>query len=290
MPFRNRDELLAKIVYVFSEQPEIREITLFGSNADGTADIYSDIDIRVHSNDLLKTQTNYLPLINGISPILETLLIQSDGENFAQMIMLRDYSPYHKIDFGICSGLSTFTPSKSIFKKDNLKICDSKLQILPIINDVKYNLDYLLFRIPRITKCFFRKNAVGYKKWNETLDIVLGLLFEKYHSYKKISHHNAFSRRRLKNLYGFLDSSDKETINKILPYPGELNLADSFLAALKLAVTISKEKATHFNVDLNEGFISYIEAFCTEECKKINEVEQLRDYWTIPVDKFDPIF
>ncbi|MHB8087731.1 MAG: aminoglycoside 6-adenylyltransferase [Anaerolineaceae bacterium] len=117
MEFRSREELLNKIVCVFSEQPEVREITLFGSNADATEDNYSDIDIRVHSNDLLCTQKKYLQLINSISPIFEKLIIQSDSENFAQMTMLRDYSPYHKIDFGICSGACVFTPSRLVNKK-----------------------------------------------------------------------------------------------------------------------------------------------------------------------------
>lgn len=286
----SREELLDKIVKVFTEQSEVREITIFGSNADKTADCYSDIDLRVHSNDLLRTQKTYLQLINSISPIFETLAIQSDSENMAQMIMLRGYSPYHKIDFGICSGACVFTPSRSVYKNEKVITIDSKLQIFPITNVVKYNLDYQLFRVPRIIKCFFRKNVAGYKKWNETVNLVLGLLFEKYHTYKKISQTKEFSRRRTKILYGLLNAEDKNAFNNILPYTGELNLVDSYMAALKIMIAISKEKAAHFDIGLNEEFITFIENFCEEECHKLDEQELLRDYWTIPLDKIELLF
>ncbi|MBA4385693.1 MAG: hypothetical protein C0410_13225 [Anaerolinea sp.] len=282
MAFRRRDELLEKVIRIFSEQPEVREITLFGSNADATADRYSDIDIRVHSNDLLSTQKKYLQLLGSISPILETLVIQSDSENLAQMIMLRDYSPYHKIDFGICSGPCAFKPSRSVYRNENAPINDSKLHFFPITYDVKYNLDYQLFRVPRITKCFFRKDIKGYKKWQETVDLVLGLLFEKYSAYKKISHKNEFSKRRIRNLCGRLKAEDKDAFDKILPRSGEVNLTDSYLAALKLMIALSKEKTTHLNIRLNEEFTTYIENFCEEECNKLNDDELLREYWTNP--------
>ncbi|HCS39134.1 MAG TPA: hypothetical protein DIW44_06050 [Anaerolineaceae bacterium] len=290
MEFRSRVELLNKIVCVFSEQPEVREITLFGSCADATEDNYSDIDIRVHSNDLLCTQSKYLQLINNISPIFETLNIQSDSENLAQMIMLRDYSPYHKIDFGISSGDCIFSPSQSIYKNEQTKFNDSKLQTLPATKDIKYDLDYLLFRVPRITKCFFRKDIKGYKKWRETVNLLLGLLFEKYHTYKKSSHKNVFSRRKISNLYRRLNTADKMAFDKILPQSGELNLVDSFLEALKLIIAISKDKAAHFNIFLNEDFITYIENFCDDECNKVNEEQHLRNYWTISLDKIDIMF
>ncbi len=290
MQNQSRDELLDNIINVFSKQAEVREITLFGSNADDTKDYYSDIDIRIHSNDLFSTQSKYLQLLGGISPVLETLVIQSDQKNLAQMIMLRDYSPYHKIDFGICSGPCVFTPSLSVYKNVNAAFNESKLQILPITNDVKYGLDYLLFRVPRITKCFFRKDMKGYIKWQETVNLMLGLFFEKYHTYKKISHMNSFSRRRITNLYSLLNDTDKKVFDKVLPHSGDLNLADSFLAALKLIITISKDKAAHFDIALNEEFITSIEEFCAEECNKLSEVELLREYWTIPLDKIDIMF
>lgn len=290
MAFRRRDELLDNIVSVFSEQPEVREITLFGSNADASTDRYSDIDIRIHSNDLLCTQKNYLQLISSISPIFETLVIQSDNYNMAQMIMLKGFSPYHKIDFGICSGSSVFTPSRSIYKNDNAIVNDTELQILPITEDVKYNLDYQLFRVPRITKCFFRKDSAGYKKWNETVDLVLSLLFEKYHTYKKISQKIEFSKRRIRNLYGRLNAEDKDAFDRILPYSGEINLVDSYLAALKMMILISKEKADNIYMKLNEEFILFIENFCELECNKLNEDELLREYWKISLNKADNLF
>jgi len=290
MTYGNCEELLDKIVRIFSEQAEVREITLFGSNADGTLDCYSDIDIRVHSNDLLCTQKNYLQLINSISPIFETLIIQSDSDNFAQMIMLREYSPYHKIDFGICSGVCVFTPSRSIYRNEKATVNDTKLKIFPITNDVKYNLDYQLFRGPRITKCFFRKDLAGYKKWQETVDLVLGMLFEKYNAYKKNSHKIDFSRHKIKNLYGRLNAGDKDVFNRFLPYYGELNLVDSYLAALKLMIALSKEKAAHFDIGLNEEFITFIENFCEVECNKLNKEEQFIKFWTLPLDKLELLF
>ena len=185
MVYSNRVDLLSQVIKTFSAQPEVREITIFGRHAEGAADKYSDIDIRIHSNNTLRTQEKYLSLFSRISPIRETFLLVSDPDNLAQMIMLTEYSLYQKVDFGICSGNSPFTPSVSVYKNEKAKENSSKMKVLKIHQDVKYNLTNYLFGVPRIIKCFFRNDFDMYRRWKDMTNPVLALLYQKYNGYQK---------------------------------------------------------------------------------------------------------
>jgi hypothetical protein len=59
----------------------------------------------VCSRDVLETQQTYRQTFARISPIRSTLLLESTAHQFAEMIMLETYSPYHKVDFSIVKHL-----------------------------------------------------------------------------------------------------------------------------------------------------------------------------------------
>jgi len=258
---------------MFSKQPEIREITILGKNAEGTADQFSDIDIRIHSNSLLTTQQNYLRLIEKISPILETFLLASENDNFAQMIMLKDFSPYQKIDFGICSGESTFKPYVSKYLNQKAKRDNSQLNVTPINNTVSYNLTNYLFGVPRMTKCLFRKDFDMYRRWKGMSNSALILLYEKYFDFEKETQKRELDAQESKKLFTKLSQADRSKLDKLFPVNGNLSLIDSFMGSLEMYIDVSKDKAKYFNERINESFVDYIRAFAKEEAKKLKSLK-----------------
>lgn len=107
--FRTRNELRNLVIDSFSQEAEIFSIFFFGKEVDNKSDEYSDIDMIVCSNDLAKTQSKYLTVFNNISPVIGTFLLNSTENNLSQMIMLKDFSPYQKIDFSVTDDISTIS-------------------------------------------------------------------------------------------------------------------------------------------------------------------------------------
>lgn len=90
----NRAAARQSIISAFSAQSEISAIHLFGREADGKADEYSDFDLVLESTDLAKTQANYKDVLSRISPVIATLPIVREEKHMAEMICLQDLSPY----------------------------------------------------------------------------------------------------------------------------------------------------------------------------------------------------
>lgn len=269
MAFKTREDLYHKIIEAFSRQSEIRKITIFGKNAEGTSDSYSDIDIRVHSNNLPKTASLYLSLFNQISPVLGTFLIASNESSLSQMIMLKDYSPYQKIDFGICAGESPFSPSVTVYENRSASGTKSKMKILPIPYDTKYNLDNVLFSIPRMTKCFFRKDFDMYRRWRGMTNALLVILFEKYFGYEREQQKTELNAPESKSLFLKLSVKDQGRLDSILPRKGNAVIATSYLNSLDFYLEMAKIKATKLKVSLDDHFINYMHKFAHDEIHNI---------------------
>ena len=91
---RPREELHRELCAVFSAQPEIRGIYVFGREVDGQPDEYSDIDMILCSDDLARSHRNYRDVLWKIAPIVGTYLIHSDVAEIAEMVLLEEFSPY----------------------------------------------------------------------------------------------------------------------------------------------------------------------------------------------------
>jgi len=96
-----RSVLLGEVVEAFALRPEVEAIYCFGSEAEGHVDAYSDIDLVVCSADLAETQRGYLQSLGAISPVGGCIYHVCEDWQLAQSLLLRNRSPYHKIDLTI---------------------------------------------------------------------------------------------------------------------------------------------------------------------------------------------
>ena len=264
--FKTRKELRNLVINSFSKEAEIFSIFFFGKEVDKKSDEYSDIDMIVCSNDLAKTQSKYLQIFNNISPIIGSYLLDSTENNLSQMVMLEDFSPYQKIDLSLTDDIETkisagFGPFISVYKDNSpsTKI-NSKLKVIEE-NNVKNQLDDFLFSVPRFTKCLFRKDYDMYRRWKGISDIAMVLLYEKYFDWEEKSIRKKISAKEASELYKKMNDDENELLNKIFPLSGNLNIAESYKIYIELLVTLCKQKADYFKVELSEDFIQYIERF-----------------------------
>jgi len=96
-----REQLRHSLIEAFSAQGEIYRICRFGREAEGKHDRCSDIDMVVYSNDPARTKASYGEVFSSISPIRATFALGGTADSYSEMVMLRDHSPYHKVDFPI---------------------------------------------------------------------------------------------------------------------------------------------------------------------------------------------
>jgi predicted nucleotidyltransferase len=269
--YKGRSELRKQVKNLFSKQAEIFQINFFGKEAEGKEDKYSDIDMIVCSSDLAKTQSNYRKIFNSISSIIGTLLLESTKKGLSEMLMLKDFSPYQKIDFSITSDISEktdFGPFVPIYV-DVGKQSRSKTKLKIVSADqVENQLNDFLFSVPRFTKCLFRQDFDMYRRWKGISDIVLVLLFEKYFGWKKETSKRKISAKEANQLFRNIDDQDRKMLKKVFPTDASLEIASSFQHCIDLLIDLSKLKAKHFKVGLNDEFISYIKSFLNSEVKR----------------------
>ena len=271
--YKTRNELRNLVINSFSKEAEIISIFFFGKEIDNKTDEYSDIDMILCSNDLAKTQSKYLKIFNDISPIIGSYLLNSTENDFSQMVMLKEFSPYQKIDFSITDNIETkisagFGPLISIYKNESLTTkVNSKLGIIEE-NNLKNQLDNILFSVPRFTKCLFRKDYDMYRRWKHISDYAMVLLYEKYFDWEEKTSKGKVSVKELSELNKIMSNDENELLNKIFPFSGIVNIAESYKICIELLVTLCKQKADYFKVNLNEEFILYIEKFLNSEIRR----------------------
>lgn len=276
---KTRNELRNLVINSFSKEVEINSIYFFGKEVNNKSDEYSDIDMIICSSDLAKTQSKYLEILNDISPIIGSYLLNSTENNFSQMVMLKDFSPYQKIDFSITDSIETkksagFGPFISIYEDNSLTTkVNSKLDIIKE-NNVKNQLDNFLFTVPRFTKCLFRKDYDMYRRWKHISDYTMVLLYEKYFGWEEKTLRDQLSVKELSKLNKVISNYEKEILNRIFPSSGIVHIAESYKLCIELLITLCKQKADYFKVELNEDFILHIEKFLHSEITRYIETIQ----------------
>jgi hypothetical protein len=265
-------ELNEKLIKFFSKEGEVWKIKIFGKLAENCSDNFSDVDIRIISKDPLITQQNAHRLIEtNISPIISTFTLASNRDCFAEMIMLKDYPPYQKVDISIerdGAGIP-FEPMATLYENSKAVGSNQDCQIYACKKTVDYNLLNVLFGIPRITKCFFRQDFDMYRRWKDQTNALLVLLNEKYSDWQEINEKKELSAHEAKLLFQNLTPSDKKRLNEVFPLTGDLKIPASFLNSLKFYVDLSFLKANKQRVTINKGFVNYIMKFAKEETSKL---------------------
>lgn len=265
-----RKVLMSQLIESFSKEREVYAIYLFGKEVNGQTDEYSDIDMVICSNDLAATRSKCQSLFNDISPVVGLFLLNSEENDFSQMVMLKDFSPYQKIDFSIADCIETkisagFGPFMAVYKDESLRVKPhSKLDVIEE-DSVKHQLENFLFAVPRFTKCLFRKDYDMYRRWKNTSDDAISLLHEKYFGWKEMAVKNNLSIKELSKLNQVMNQEDKEIVDEIFPSSGTLNMAESYKSCIDLLISLCRQKADYFGVELNENLIRHIERFMDTE-------------------------
>jgi len=266
--------LCDKLVETFSKEPEVWKIETWGKIVEGISDSYSDVDIRIISKDPYLTQQKVHSIIEKeISLIRQTFPFLSNENKFTEMIMLRDYSPYQKIDMSVeRDGFGVqFSPIITTFQNDSAKGLDRDCKVYDIKKTVDYDLMNVLFGIPRTTKCFFRKDFDIYRRWESLTDALLIILNEKYMGWQLVNEEERVRAHVAKVLYKRMTKEDILKLKKVFPSDGMVDISESYINALNLYLEIAHQKAKAQNITFDEEFIKYMMNFAEEEVRRFKQ-------------------
>jgi predicted nucleotidyltransferase len=264
-----REELRRSVIEAFAAQDEIYRICFFGREAEGRHDRYSDIDMVVYSSDPARTESRYRDVFASISPVRATFTLGGTPESYSEMVMLHGYSPYQKVDFSIGDwGLWESHLLVAYDSQEKPRACRSTLCAVEIRRDVAYKLTDVLFSVARFTKCLFRRDIDMYRRWQSITNITLVLLYEKHFGWEPETLKKRLDGYETKCLYEALAPEEKEWIHRIRPPDARLDLASSYQASINLFVELSRQKARHLAVRLDEDLISYITDFMDAEIER----------------------
>lgn len=266
----SRQSLRNGIIEAFSAQDEIYKIIIFGKEAAGKDDLYSDIDLVVYSNDPFTTWQHYRAIFASLAPVVGTLPLGSSPDFIAEMLLLEGYSPYQKIDFSIGVGLDlALTSVKTVYERPEKNT--PPLSALPVIEtryDVRFHLADQLFSIPRFTKCLFRRDIDMYRRWSGFMNRALVLQFEQKFGWEVETQKSKLYSYETEKLMAHLSQEERQRIFGILPPDGSVEIARSALNAVDLIIVLSREKAGCLNVSLDNHFIEIFQGFLYDEIER----------------------
>jgi predicted nucleotidyltransferase len=269
---KSREELRETLIRHFSQQDEVYAIHLFGREADGRVDCYSDIDIIICSADLERTWRNYSSILQTISPVTGRLLLESTPTSFAEMILFQDASPYQKVDLSLCDRIETkevFGPFIKVYEKNvSPSAITTTLPVFPRLRDIHLDLADTLFSVPRFTKCLFRRDYDMYRRWKGTTNSLMLLLYEKYFGWQRESIRRDLKPHEAKHLYYALSRQDAEQLETVLPLTGNFNLAVSYRNAIKYYIDLMEQKSLALAEPINDALVHIIHNFLNAEIER----------------------
>jgi len=274
MQHKTRDTLRQRVIDAFATQDEIYRICFFGREAEGQHDAYSDIDMIVCSQDPVKTKAHYQQVFTTISPVRATFPLGGSPDGYSEMVMLWDYSPYQKIDFSIGDWGKQDWQLLTVYERpEQPQPKLTTLEALDIRQNVAYKLTDVLFSIARFTKCLFRRDIDMYRRWESITDLTLVTLYEKYYGWQTETLQRRLGPYASKQLYAVLNSEDRQWVHKIRPPDAHLNLAQSYQDSIALFIALSRQKALHFGISLDDDFIAYMTSFMDTEMVRYQKEE-----------------
>lgn len=288
--FRARAELHRQLVAAFAGRPEITGVYAFGREVDGQVDEYSDLDVIVCSADLAATQSSYMGILSGISPVMGSYYIVCSEGELVQMVMLRDYSPYQKIDLSICRCIDqkqAFGPFKCLFSRagsasgaqTSLSLDGQRQAMGNWLNDV-------LFSIPRFTKCLFRRDRDMYRRWNGAVESLAVLLYDRHAGWSR-EHRYRLMPQEYKVLHKHLSDVDRARLDAILPFDRDPNLADGYNLAVNWIVELYAEKAAALGERLDLTLAETLCEFLAQEIARHRRIGASRQRRTSRLNQQD---
>jgi predicted nucleotidyltransferase len=270
--FKSRDGLRKHVIEVFSAQDEVYKIGVFGREADGKQDCYSDLDILVFSNDLAGTKASYRQLFSSISPIRAVIQLEPHPGGYSEMLQLVDYSPYQKVDFSIVSeGMCSWHHRVVYENQSKPKISSTRLENPSIIRDVSYMITEVMFSVARFTKCLFRHDIDMYRRWSKISTDALSLLYEKHFGWQSETDNDKMGSSGINRLYADLDDHELQWVNSIRPSDGKVDISVSYQKSIQLLIELSRQKAEYYGIKLDNDFIEFISQFMDIELVRYRE-------------------
>ncbi len=230
----DRQALQDRLIAQLAARPEIRSVYTFGRAVSGQPDAYSDLDLVIASSDRPQTQRVLPELFAAISPVRSQLILASSPDLYAAMVMLRDCSPYQKIDLDA---------------------------------DLQNQLNDILFSIPRFAKCLFRHDPYLYQRFYATVENTLTLLYESHHDWQ-MPKRAKLNSREYQQLYAGLKDAERSQVEKILPFDARPDIPQSFLACIDLLLDLYQTKAQALNLSLDDAFNTYIRNLLSTEIRR----------------------
>ena len=131
-----------------------------------------------------------------------------------------------------------------------------------------YVLTDVLFSVDRFTKCLFRRDIDMYRRWESITDLTLVLLYEKHFGWERETLRKRLDGYRTKCLCEALAAEEAAHLHRIRPPHARLDLAASYQASVELLVELSRQKARHFGVALDDDLIAQIGGFMDDEIRR----------------------
>jgi predicted nucleotidyltransferase len=259
-----REALQEDLIDAFAARDEVHRICLFGREVTGRQDTYSDIDIIVDSSDPACTKADYRQVFAHISPIRAVFPLGGTPEWYSEMVMLRGYSPYHKVDFSI--GGKEDWPRVTVYEDaSKARWPVTTLETAVPRDDVARKLTDVLFAVPRFTKCLFRRDVDMYRRWESITDLALVLLYERHFGWQPETPVRRLGPLESQCLVDSLSPEERVRLEAIRPVDARLDVAQSYQAAIHFLVALSEQNARAQSVSLDHGFIEYMVGFLDAE-------------------------
>ncbi|HUT21536.1 MAG TPA: hypothetical protein VM366_20480 [Anaerolineae bacterium] len=134
--------------------------------------------------------------------------------------------------------------------------------------NVAYVLTDVLFSVDRFTKCLFRRDIDMYRRWESITDLTLVLLYEKRFGWERETLRKRLDGYQTKCLCEALAAEEAAHLHRIRPPHARLDLAASYQASVELLVELSRQKARHFGVALDDDLIAQIGGFMDDEIRR----------------------
>ncbi|MCC6580140.1 MAG: hypothetical protein IT440_06830 [Phycisphaeraceae bacterium] len=276
MTCHSRSQLCGALREVFSSWPQVSGIHVFGRDAEGLVDAYSDIDLVICCDDPARGYDQLHDGLAQVAPIVGSYLIHADAAELAQMFMLDGYSPYQKIDLSLVSRLeqkAVFAPFRALYVRSSPPASHG-ITTLPDLASVKNSLTNqlhdVLFSIPRFTKCLFRGERDMYRRWHGVAEILAALLYESCFGWSMPAR-GRLAPQEYKRLFHHLLPSDAEQLDRIQPLDGRPDLCDGFVHAVQWIVRLYQTKAAHMNLPLDTSLADRLLPFLEQEILRFRQ-------------------
>jgi hypothetical protein len=98
------EALRDRLCTALRDLPGATALYAFGSLAEGRGDRYSDIDLRVVTDDLEASLAARHAILGRVAPVVLEWTVPGPGDDWAATFLFEGVAPFQKLDLGFVSG------------------------------------------------------------------------------------------------------------------------------------------------------------------------------------------